>query len=148
MACNEARFSMNLTSLIITLLFLHLALIAGQAQQPIQENNFSSDAKREKIYLHTDKDFYLSGETIWLKVYLFDAKTNLEDTQSTVVYIDLLDSEQNPVCSIVVNTTTNRGAGNMLIPADLKTGEYILRAYSKYMTNFAAEWLFYKKLRI
>lgn len=139
---------MNVTSLIITVLLLHSALIAGQAQQPFQGNNFSSDEKREKVYLHTDKDFYQSGETIWLKAYLVDAKTNIEDTQSTVVYIDLLDAVQNPVCSIVVNTATNKGAGNMIIPADLKTGEYILRAYSKYMTNFDTEWLFYKRLRI
>ena len=33
---------------------------------------------QEKVYLHTDKPFYLVGDTIWLKGYLVNAQTHKE----------------------------------------------------------------------
>jgi hypothetical protein len=30
----------------------------------------------EKVYLHLDRHFYLSGDDIWFKAYLVDAQTN------------------------------------------------------------------------
>ncbi|HEY4786035.1 MAG TPA: hypothetical protein VIH57_08295, partial [Bacteroidales bacterium] len=38
-----------------------------------QFNTFRVNYKQQKIYLHTDKDTYMAGETMWIKAYLIDA---------------------------------------------------------------------------
>lgn len=47
-----------------------------------------------KIYIHIDKPFYLTGDTIWMKGYLVDAKTHKEqDVQSRFMYVELIDNK-------------------------------------------------------
>lgn len=54
----------------------------------------ASDLKQEKIYIHIDKPFYLTGDTIWMKGYLVDAKTHKEqDVQSRFMYVELIDNK-------------------------------------------------------
>src|SRR5260221_6443317 len=46
----------------------------------------------EEIYIHTDRDFYVTGETIWFKVYLLNKVDRLPSQISRVVYIELFNS--------------------------------------------------------
>ncbi len=46
---------------------------------------------QEKIYLHTDKAFYLAGENIWYKAYLVDAMKHTPSDKSNFVYNELMD---------------------------------------------------------
>ena len=53
---------------------------------------------QEKAYLHTDKSFYLIGDTIWLKGYLVDAQTHKEsDAQSRFLYIELINRKNKVI---------------------------------------------------
>ncbi|MDR1897458.1 MAG: hypothetical protein LBR10_11775, partial [Prevotellaceae bacterium] len=41
----------------------------------------------EKVYLHLDRHYYLSGDDIWFKAYLVDAQTNkLSPKSSRILY--------------------------------------------------------------
>ena len=68
--------------------FLIICILLGSSILPI----FSQKKVvlyQEKAYLHTDKPFYLIGDTIWLKGYLVDAQTHKEsDAQSRFLYIE------------------------------------------------------------
>ena len=47
---------------------------------PLTDNiNFYSP---EKTYLHTDKDMYMAGDTIWFKAYLLDGLTHKKSPKS------------------------------------------------------------------
>lgn len=46
---------------------------------------------RERVYLQTDKQFYLSGELVWMKFIATDLDQRLSDV-SKVGYVELLDS--------------------------------------------------------
>ncbi|MDO5429823.1 MAG: hypothetical protein Q4F46_12840, partial [Parabacteroides sp.] len=46
---------------------------------------------RERVYLQTDKQFYLSGELVWIKFLTTDTERRLSDV-SKVGYVELLDS--------------------------------------------------------
>ena len=53
---------------------------------------------QEKAYLHTDKSFYLIGDTIWMKGYLVDAQTHKEsDAQSRFLYIELINRKNKVI---------------------------------------------------
>ncbi len=53
--------------------------------------NVREQTEYEKLYLHTDRHYYLAGEKIRLKAYILNGF--LPDTLSTTLYVELLDKE-------------------------------------------------------
>jgi len=107
------------------------------------ENNF-----QEKIYVHTDKNAYLAGEILWLKVYNVEAYTNRPCNVSKVAYVEVLDKENKPVLQTKIGLTKGGGAGSLYLPATLVSGNYTLRAYTAWMKNFDPEFFFHKEINI
>ncbi len=107
------------------------------------ENNF-----QEKIYVHTDKNAYLAGEILWLKVYNVEAYTNRPCNVSKVAYVEVLDKENKPVLQTKIGLTRGGGAGSLYLPATLVSGNYTLRAYTAWMKNFDPEFFFHKEINI
>ena len=52
---------------------------------------------KEKIYLQTDKSFYISGEILWFKSYVVDAALNKFSPLSKVAYVEVLNRDSKPV---------------------------------------------------
>src|SRR5579864_4439950 len=80
---------------------LNSGLIFGQNQMPEslqqQFNNYQSGAMQEKLYVHTDKTFYLAGETVWFKIYAVDASFHKPVATSSISYIEILNKDLKPV---------------------------------------------------
>lgn len=111
----------SILSLILTLLFLgHGDLLAA--------NDF-----RERIYVQTDKQVYLAGELLWLKLCVTDA-TGLPVSFSKVGYVELLD-ESTALVQAKIEIKEGIGDGWLELPALLPTGYYRLVAYTRYMRN-------------
>src|SRR6185437_7817673 len=53
--------------------------------------NYRSSYVHEKVYVHTDKNFYLPGEILWFRVYDVDASFHRPLSISKLVYVELLD---------------------------------------------------------
>jgi hypothetical protein len=98
----------------------------------------------EIIYLHIDKSFYTTGEDIWFKAYLLNAKTYEPSALSEVVYVELIGPQGTVLKQRSINTTKGSGAGNFKLSPEWQGGCYILRAYTTYMRNFGNS-SFYKK---
>ncbi len=111
-------------------------------------NKYASAGIREKIYVHTDKNYYLTGEVLWLKLYYTDAVSNKPINLSKVAYIEILDSANVPVCQI--KTGLYQGEGNASVPLQptIASGHYKLRAYTNWMKNFSPEYFFEKEITI
>ena len=111
----------SILSLILTLLFLgHGDLLAA--------NDF-----RERIYVQTDKQVYLAGELLWLKLCVTDA-TGIPVSFSKVGYVELLD-ESTALVQAKIEIKEGIGEGWLELPALLPTGYYRLVAYTRYMRN-------------
>lgn len=111
----------SILSLILTLLFLgHGDLLAA--------NDF-----RERIYVQTDKQVYLAGELLWLKLCVTDA-TGIPVSFSKVGYVELLD-ESTALVQVKIEIKEGIGEGWLELPALLPTGYYRLVAYTRYMRN-------------
>ncbi|MEX0289532.1 MAG: hypothetical protein AB3N14_10525, partial [Flavobacteriaceae bacterium] len=89
----------------------------------------------EKVYVHTDKDFYLPGDTMWFKVYLVDGATHKASTKSKVVYIELLDESGQLVAERKIFVEGPGAEGDIQFARKFRRGRYILRAFTKYMLN-------------
>ncbi|MFI5136306.1 MAG: hypothetical protein ACHQIM_00675 [Sphingobacteriales bacterium] len=127
----------------------------GQIQQPawVQQlkNNFdqyNQNALQEKLFVHTDKNAYTAGEFIWFKIYNVDGIFLKPLNISKVVYVEVLDKNQNAVLQTKISMKEGIGGGSFYIPLTLSTGNFILRAYTSWMKNFSPELYFTKKFAL
>ncbi|MCD8029477.1 MAG: MG2 domain-containing protein [Bacteroides sp.] len=88
---------------------------------------------RERIYVQTDKQTYLAGEWVWIKMLTTDIQGKPLPL-SKVGYVELLD-ENAAQCQIKIELHEGIGQGWMELPATLSTGNYRLVAYTRYMQN-------------
>jgi len=139
-------------SLVLTLQFLTCYV---QAQETDAFENITGKLATyvektppDKVYVQTDKDRYANGETIWFKTYVLDGITHLESFKSKVVYVELLDSEDNIIEQRKLYTGHYGAAGDIPLPEDLEEGSYLLRAYTKYMLNDSVPVLFQKEIPV
>ncbi|GAB4029544.1 TonB-dependent receptor plug domain-containing protein [Spirosoma gilvum] len=103
----------------------------------------------EKVYIHTDRDAYLIGETVWLKGYLVNGANHEADTVSRVLYVDLVDPAAGRVrLRTQLRATNSYAPGQLTLPDSLPAGTYQLRGYTGFMRNEPEDYYFYKTLTI
>ena len=97
----------------IILIFLIVSAISGKAQI------------KKELGLFTDRDVYVSGETLLAKI--FDGT----DNPSRIAYIDLVNQSGMRISGISVEMINNEANGFLQLPDSLGSGTYLLRAYLK-----------------
>jgi len=97
----------------IIFILLIVAAISGNAQN---QTSFG---------LFTDRDVYVSGETLLAKIY------NPTDNLSRIVYMDLVNQSGTRISGVSLEIKNNEASGFLQLPDSLSTGTYLLRAYMK-----------------
>lgn len=120
-------------------LFLSFSLLLSSGQALPDKivaalDSFSFIRPQEKTYLQTDRNTYMAGETIWLKVYatLFDKTTIL----SKVAYVEMISEEGVLLEKKMLKLTEGTSNASMEINTTLPSGNYYLRSYTLWMLNF------------
>src|SRR5690606_38111521 len=90
----------------------------------VQLEDYRQTNLQEKVFVHTDRNFYLTGDHLWLKVYLVDASFNRPLILSKVVYIEVLDDQNQAVLSAKVPMENAMGNTAIFLTASLNTGNY------------------------
>lgn len=130
-------------SSLLTGLILSTQLIAN-GQSAIATEEYAT----EKVYLHTDRSFYICGEIMWFKAYVVNAENNKLFRVSKVLYVELIDRKKEPVLQQKISLSEGQGVGSVLLPFSLATGNYEIRAYTNWMKNETAENFFRKKISV
>lgn len=108
----------------------------------------SSTYQSEKIFVHTDKDSYVSGDTIWLKAYVFEATSHHLSQKSQVVYL-LLQNKLNKIIKEAKVVVQNGHANSQFIlPKNLVSGQYELTAYTNLMRNYSEKAFYTRNIKI
>jgi len=102
----------------------------------------------EKLFVHSDKETYLAGEILWMKLYVVDAATRRPGTLSRSAFVEILSDEQKPVLQARIALDSGTGNGSFQLPFSLHSGNYWLRAYTNWMKNSPADTWFEKHLVI
>ncbi len=112
--------------------------------------HYNKNSLSEKLYLHTDKESCIVGDTIWFAGYLTSAKTNMPADISRFIYVELIDRTDSIYRQeqILCSDSTFRFAGYMPIAEDLRQGEYYLRAFTYWQQNYPDNFIFSKRIRI
>lgn len=102
----------------------------------------------EKIYIHTDRTFYVTGDYLWLKVVTVDGVDHRPFSLDRVAYVEILDAANTPVVQAKIALDKGTGHTALFLPATLSSGNYTLRAYTRWMRNFPADAYFSKQITI
>jgi len=139
----------------LVLKILSLAIINGaflftaSSQELLKEiDKYNKTNYREELYLQTDRDIYIVGEQVWLKVYKLDAFTKKPNNISKVVYIELLNHTGYPVQQIKLRADKNSVSTNLMLSDTLGSGHYLLRAYTNWMKNFDEKDFAFKNISV
>lgn len=115
---------------------------------PERFKQYNNRNQSEKLYVHTDKNFYLAGELMWFKVYNVDGSHYKPASLSKIAYIEILDRDNKPVMQAKIALSTGKGNGSFFLPVSVNSGNYKVRAYTNWMKNFAASQYFEKPVTI
>lgn len=105
---------------------------------------------QEQIYVHTDRPYYVPGDTVWFRAHLVDAVTHTPISRSRYIYVELLDNATDTLVQRVMVKCDSDGvfANAITLPRQLRSGCYTLAAYTQWMRNFPVERFFYKQLLV
>jgi len=102
----------------------------------------------EKIALHTDKPYYISGEKIWFRAYLVDAVTHIPTFTSSYIFVELIDMHNSIISRVKIREENEVYHGHLLIPEDAPEGRYTLRTYSTNMRSTDEDYFSTKNIFI
>jgi TonB-dependent SusC/RagA subfamily outer membrane receptor len=114
----------------------------------LQLEKYRQNTPQEKLYLHFDKPYYMAGETMWFKGYLFDGIQHAIDSVSRVVYVDLVNETTGKIIANRVLKCEGSTHGDIALPDSLEEGVYHIRAYTNYMKNFSEETFFHQDFKV
>lgn len=131
----------------LLILSLFVTALNSGAQQPDQLlQQWYLKAPVEKVWLHTDRDHYLAGETAWFKAYL--SSDFQPDTLSTVLVTELTNMAGTEIVKNLFPVVLGTAFGQLELPDSLPAGTYMLSAYTPSMLNNGKEYVFNKQLQI
>jgi len=111
-------------------------------------DQYRSQFIQEKLFVHTDKDNYISREILWFRIYYMDAFYNKPASLSKIAYVEILDRNNLPVLQQKVSLKPGESNGSVIIPVNIPSGTYRFRAYTNWMKNFSPDYYFEKPIRI
>ena len=90
---------------------------------------------QEKTYVCTDANCYQAGQRISLRVFVVNAITHQPTDMSQYVYVELINPERVTIRRIRLLQNQQTFTGYIDIPDNAAKGRYLLRAYTRNMTN-------------
>ena len=114
-----------------TYCFIFFLTSAIFCQNDFKNTNFP----KEKIFVHVNNNFFLTGEQILYSIYCLDAKKNSFTKLSKIAYVELLNNKNKSVFKQKIKLKNGKGFGDLFLKSSLKTGTYKLISYTQWMRN-------------
>jgi hypothetical protein len=104
---------------------------------------------QEKIYVQTDRPYYLNGEKLFFRAFLLQASTLKRADWSRYIYTELVSPTDSVLLRQQIRVQDDRMFYEYLkLPETLPEGNYRLRAYTRYMENIGEKFFFSKAIYI
>lgn len=102
----------------------------------------------EKIFVHLDKEVYVTGETIRYKVYVLNEKSPSLIPESKILYFVLSDQKNGEQIHWRVNLNKSSLYGSYQLPINMNASAYELSVYTNRIRESVPENIFSQKLFI
>jgi len=139
---------MQKKKIILRYLFV-LFVFAGSAQVSAQYTQLSLPGQTgESLELFCDRSVYIVGEELFFKLH-YEKPEGLSSTYfSKVIYVELIRWNGSKLAQTKAPLLNGHTHGSLQIPVDLESGNYYLRAYTKWMRNFSPSEYLYMRVKI
>lgn len=148
----------KITALPLILLFVICLDVSARAQRitdPTLKNIVKTTVSAydnkpyEKLYVQIDKPVYLVGDTLRLKAYLLNGDYRSASALSGMMYVELDNELGKNIKRIMLPVSRGLFWADMALDtANVKQGNYTLRAYTNWMRNFGEDYIFKKNISI
>ncbi|WP_146198512.1 Plug domain-containing protein [Rhodohalobacter mucosus] len=130
-----------------------ISIIASIPAQPLHAQQQSvefvqyfrelqNDFIRERVYLHTDRQWYVHGDRIWFSAFVTAGPQNLPSAISSVLYVELFDPEGSLIERIPVRIESGRASGSLTFNnTEPEAGTYRIQAYTAWAKNFGESYI-------
>ncbi|MRI01517.1 hypothetical protein GH721_13320 [Kriegella sp. EG-1] len=134
---------MKKTILLIILIILAPKTILGQyrLQSNVDIAQFNN-IDQEKVFIHYNDNFLLSGEYLYYKMYCLNAIDHSPSKISKIGYVELVGRNKKTVFKHKIRLNEGLGQGDFFIPGNLETGNYKLIGYTNWMRNSGVDSFF------
>ncbi len=131
-------------------LVLVLALVGWnettQAQPKIEVNQ--ANQLIEKITLFTDRETYIVNEDILFSALNVSSPALRKADWSNILYVELIAPNGEAFARKKYVFSPDGTSGTLKIPSDVLTGNYYLRAYTRWMRDYSPYNYFYKMVTV
>jgi hypothetical protein len=131
-------------SFVVTILFCSNFCFAQSLNQVV--NNQLQKDPQEKIYIHYDKNSYVTGDTVWFKAYLFTGSKRSRAGKN--FYLELLDNSGKVLNRLTAPIFESTASGNIVLPTDTAVHAVYCRAYTEVMLKTDSSFIYMKQLSV
>lgn len=128
--------------LLITVAFSCQQIVFAQKNNSVSELNEVDKKINESIYVSTNANSFLTGETLHYKIFCIDKSAKTASVFSKIAYVQLVDNTKKTVFTHKLFLDKATGNGDFFIPTTLETGSYKLIGYTNWMLNKSAQEYF------
>ncbi|MCK5677420.1 MAG: hypothetical protein KAH72_02965 [Flavobacteriaceae bacterium] len=123
-----------LLALILIFLSKDYSAFSQTIKTDININDFKNIIQ-EKIFVHQNSSFLLSGEYLFYKVYCLNTDNDNLSNFSKIAYVELIRNDKLLVFKHKIILKNGMGQGDFFIPTSVASGNYKLIAYTQWMRN-------------
>lgn len=109
---------------------------------------FHKHLPEERVYLHTDRNYYLPGQNIWFAAFVRQGEDLTPSDRSEIVWLELLNKQGQVVMSRQLVVKNGMAPGELVLDERLPGGAYTLKAYTQWQLNNNKEYIFSKPVFI
>ena len=109
---------------------------------------FQETLPAEKVHVHTNQPYYLSGETLKYKAYLVAYQSFAPSTTSKVVHVSLWNEKLELIQEQRIIMKNGMGHGEFKLSEELPSGNYLLASHTTWMKNFPGARYSKKLIRV
>ncbi|WP_100613296.1 hypothetical protein [Confluentibacter citreus] len=125
---------MKKNKILIIVIFLCFSSICSKAQNTVSLNEMT----REAVHLSTNSKVFLVGETLYYNFFCLLNDNKNASLISKIGYIELVGDNEEILFKHKLNLDKGIGYGDYFIPTEIKTGQYKLVAYTKWIHDTTA----------
>lgn len=109
--------------------------IFAQKNNSVSELNLVDKKINESIYISTNANSFVTGETLLYKIFCLDKSANTASIFSRIAYVQLIDKSKKAILTHKIFLEKGTGSGDFFIPTTIESGSYKLVGYTNWMLN-------------
>lgn len=134
----------------VSLLLVLCGGLAAQNEIVISNKlqNHTSEIPQDQVFMHTDRNIYTGGDTLFFQTYIRDRFTGKFETSSIALYVMLFDHNGVLADSARFRIENALADGWLSIPTDAREGVYRIASFTAPMQNFDHSYAFSRNITV